>query len=229
MVERLAPHGSAERRSAASVHRLDGRFVAGTVLISVLLLSGPLFAVSPAPGAPSAADRGEAPRFSRSLASVAVPAVGLVDQEGRNVQLDELLDPRQPVVVNFFFASCGSICPVMTASLSAMREALGREGLDVRTVSITIDPDQDSPEVLKSYARRFSAGPGWSFLTGDAGTVASIQKAFGAETGGKFNHKALYFFHSAGTGPWVRIEGLAGASDLAKEARGALQGARAGR
>jgi protein SCO1/2 len=153
----------------------------------------------------------------------------LVDQDGRGVRLDELLDPHQPVVVSFFFASCGSICPVMTASLSAMREALGRDGLSVRTVSITIDPDQDTPEVLKSYARRFSAGPDWRFLTGDSDTIAAVQKAFGAEAGGKFGHRALFFFRAKGEGTWVRIEGLAGASDLAAEARGVLRSTEARR
>lgn len=211
------------RERAPRLHQATAPVIWTIGLALVLLACPPLLAdairkdASPAAGSES--------RFSRSVTRVDLPQLSVVNQDGRTVSLPELLDRREPVVVNFFFASCGSICPVMTATLAAMREELDRDGRKVKTVSITIDPDQDTPDVLKAYARRFSAGPGWTFLTAESATIASILKAFGAETGGKFSHRALYFFRAARSDSWVRIEGLAGASDLVTEARGVLQGA----
>lgn len=202
--------------------------VVWTIGLVVVLVACPLLLAGPIRKETSPA-AGPAPRFSRSVTRVDLPDLSVVDQDGRTVSLPELLDRREPVVVNFFFASCGSICPVMTATLAAMREELDRDGRNVKTVSITIDPDQDTPEVLKSYARRFSAGPGWTFLTAEPAAISSILKAFGAETGGKFSHRALYYFRAARSDSWVRIEGLAGAGDLAIEARGVLRGAVAGK
>lgn len=202
----------------------------GTIAVLLLLACPLLLAVPAGKTAPApAATVAPAPRFTRSLTRVEVPDLFAVDQDGRSVSLSGVLDRREPVVVSFFFASCGSICPVMTATLAAMREELARDGRTVRTVSITVDPEQDTPDVLKSYSRRFSAGPGWSFLTAQPATTLAILKAFGAESGGKFNHRPLYFFRAARSDSWVRIEGLAGASDLAAEARVALRGAVAGR
>ncbi len=203
--------------------RMFGHRRAG-LLVAALFAAGPLGGANAA-GATGPGTHAAAPRFSRTVTRIDVPEVSLVDQGGRTVSLPEVLDRREPVVVNFFFASCGSICPVMTATLSQMRESLGREGRSVKTVSVTIDPDQDTPDVLKAYAKRFSAGPSWTFLTGEPAAIASIQKAFGAETGGKFNHRALFFFRAARSDTWVRVDGLAGASDLAAEARGVLAGA----
>lgn len=218
---RPAPPQTPRGVAAASLPSAAHAFSSGAALLVSIVLASPLLAGA-APKRQPATKAPEA-RFSRGVARVDVPAVPVVDQDGRSASLSDLLDRREPVVVNFFFASCGSICPVMTASIAAMRETLGRDGQVLKTVSITIDPDQDSPDVLKAYARRFSAGPGWTFLTAEPEVIASIQKAFGAETGGKFNHKALYYFRAANSDSWVRIEGLAAARDLVAEARGVLR------
>ena len=211
------------RRGPASRRARALAAVFGMVAVSSLL-AGPRLLAEPIEKAVPVGER-QAARFSRSTTRVDVPALHVVDQNGRSVSLAELLDPRDPVVVNFFFASCASICPVMTATLSQMREQLGSEGRSVKTVSITIDPDQDTPDVLKSYAGRFSAGPGWTFVTADSDAIETIQKAFGAFAGGKFNHRALYYFRAARSDEWIRIEGLAAATDLAAEAHGVLRGA----
>jgi protein SCO1/2 len=160
-----------------------------------------------------------APQYSRTVAAYTTPDVALVDQAGRKVALADLLKDDRPVALNFFFASCSAICPVMTSTLSQMRKELGHDGDALRLVSVTIDPDQDTPEVLRGYAKSYSARQGWSFLTGDAARILEVQRAFGADTGGKFNHRLLYFFRAAGSKEWVRMEGQASAADLAAEVR----------
>jgi protein SCO1/2 len=216
----LQGFGGARRSTSRTIRVI----AAGAAVVVSSLLACPLLLAEPAKKDAPAGDPQAAP-FSRTVTRVDVPELSVVDQNGRSASLAELLGPREPVVVNFFFASCGSICPVMTATLSQMRERLDGEGRSVKTISITIDPDQDTPDVLKSYAGRFSAGPGWTFVTAEAAAIEAIQSAFGANAGGKFNHRALYYFRAARSDEWVRIEGLAGANDLVAEARGVLRGA----
>jgi len=168
---------------------------------------------------PAAAPAGS-PRYTRTVSAYAIPDVKLFDQAGRRVAFLDLLGADKPIALNFFFTSCGSICPVMTSTFSQMRKELGHDGDGLRVISVTIDPDQDTPETLRSYAKKYSAGKGWSFLTGDAEKILEVQRAFLADSGGKFNHQLLYFFRAAGSKSWVRVEGLANAADLAGEVRG---------
>ena len=107
-----------------------------------------------------------APGFTRTLAAYAVPAVTLIDQSGQRVSLPELLATDRPVLLNFIYTSCTVICPVMSATFEKVQSGLGEEARRVLMVSISIDPEQDTPEALAAYAKRFHAGPQWSFLTG---------------------------------------------------------------
>jgi len=73
-------------------------------------------------------------------------------------------------IADFFYTSCPGPCPMLSSRLSAIQEKLG-DRADVRLVSISLDPEKDTPEVLKQYAERFKAGPKWLFLTGDKATT----------------------------------------------------------
>lgn len=177
-------------------------------------------AVPAAPADPHAACHEAAPakpRYDVSVARYAVPDVTLLDDTGRPVSLRAVVDGGQPVALNFIFTTCTTICPVMTATFAQMRRELGDESGRVRVVSISIDPDQDRPEVLHRYAERFGAG--WTFLTGDAADVARALRAFGAFAGSKMNHRPLTLLKPGGDAPWVRIDGLASGGDLAREVR----------
>jgi len=88
-----------------------------------------------------------------------------------------------------------------------------------RLISISIDPEQDTPEQLNEYAERFKAGKNWYFLTGDRTDVANIQKAFDATYAGnnKMYHKSLTFMRSGVGANWIRIEGLLSKNDMVNE------------
>jgi protein SCO1/2 len=158
-------------------------------------------------------------RYSRSLEKYTVPPVALVDREGEAVPLASALESGQPVALNFIFATCTTICPVMTATFSKMRRELGPDAEGLSMVSITIDPEYDTPKVLKEYAARYEAGPDWRFLTGELEGVVAVQRAFDAYAGNKMSHRPLTFFRGPGSGEWVRIDGLASGADLAEEYR----------
>jgi len=165
--------------------------------------------------APPSEERG----YTRSETQYRVPETTLIDQDGREVDLPALLLSPKPVALNFIFTSCPTICPVMTATFAHMRKTLDGEAADLRMVSISIDPEYDTPKVLKAYADRHRTPPDWRFLTGTAEQILAVQKAFDAYTGNKMNHRPLTFFKPPGATHWVRIEGLAGGNDLATEYR----------
>lgn len=155
--------------------------------------------------------------YQRSVVRVDVPDVVLVDSEGRPVWLEELLGGEGPWLVNFVFTSCSTICPVMTSTFATAQRELG-DG--VRLVSISIDPEHDTPERLASYARAHRAAGSWRFLTGSPEAVQRAQAAFGASRGDKASHAPLAFLRAEGSAWWLRIAGLPSGADLARELRG---------
>ena len=105
--------------------------------------------------------------YSRTEHDYALPDLSVVTMDGTRTTLLEELNSGKPVMVNFIFTTCTTICPVMSASFSNVQEKLGEESAQVRMVSVSIDPEHDTPERLREYAKRFDAGPQWHFLTGD--------------------------------------------------------------
>ena len=79
-------------------------------------------------------------------------------------------------IVDFFFTSCPSICPVMSSEMERVNDAF-RNRDEVQIFSITIDPDYDTTEVLREYAERHNAIPGkWHFLTGDKAEIYELAR-----------------------------------------------------
>lgn len=100
-----------------------------------------------------------------------VPAFSLTDQRGRTVTDRDLRGA--PWIANFVFTRCASVCPLLTAKFKALQAKLG-PAQGVRYVSISVDPEHDTPEVLAAYAEKFGADPErWRFLTG---SLASIEQ-----------------------------------------------------
>jgi protein SCO1/2 len=155
----------------------------------------------------------------RSLASYDIPDVKLVDANGSEVSLATLVDSGKPLLLNFIFTSCTTICPVQTATFSQVQAALGDLQNQVRMVSISIDPEQDTPARLRAYAAKFHAGPQWSFLTGNVPDILAVQKAFDAYRGEKASHVPLTFLHASPGASWVRIEGFVSSAELLREYR----------
>jgi protein SCO1/2 len=158
--------------------------------------------------------------YQRVSESYEVPDVSLVDAGGVRISLREVLGGDEPVMLNFIFTSCTAICPVMSATFRQVQEQLGEERSKVRMVSISIDPENDTPDRLKEYAARFEAGPQWRMLTGSVADSIAVQRAFGAFRGDKMNHAPATFLRAGGPGqPWVRLDGLASAADIIHEYR----------
>lgn len=161
----------------------------------------------PAPGA----------QVVRTEATYDLPDVTLKDQAGRPFRVTTLAQSDRPVVVNFIFATCTTICPVMTATFAQLRQQLGADADRVKFVSLSIDPEHDTPEVLAAYAEKFDAPADWSFLTGPPADVERALRGFDAWFGSKLNHQPITLIHAPGQPGWVRLTGLGGAAPLRDE------------
>ena len=157
--------------------------------------------------------------YIRSEAAYEVPDVTLTNQNGQRVSLRELLADPRPVMLNYVYTSCTTICPVLSASFAQTQRALGSDARDVRLVSISIDPEHDTPARLRDYARRFRAAEGWQLLTGSLEDVVAVQKAFDAFRGDKMSHVPLTFIRAGAGDRWIRLQGFASAGELVQEYR----------
>jgi protein SCO1/2 len=108
------------------------------------------------------------------------PNVELVTQDGKKVRFYDDLVRDKHVVVSFVYTRCEKVCGLMTANLVRVQRVLGdRVGKDIHFYSVSLDPERDTPAVLRDYARSYRAGPGWTFLTGRAEDVALLRRRFG--------------------------------------------------
>ena len=137
-----------------------------------------------------------------------IPNLKLVRQDGVPVSLREEMDDGRPVVLNFIFTTCGSICPLMSQVFGEFQHKLGAESARVHLMSISIDPEQDTPERLREYAQRFGASPGWQYYTGTLAASQSAQQAFNVYRGDKMSHTPVTLMRAAPGQPWMRLDGF---------------------
>jgi len=123
------------------------------------------------------------------------PAFALTSQDGLPVRLADLRG--KVVAVNFIFTLCTATCPVMTPMLVTVQDRLGKEfGRNIAFVSITLDPERDTPEVLKLYAQAFGVDlSGWAFLTGPPEDIRDLTGRYGVfsrrNANGEVDHSFL--------------------------------------
>ena len=171
-----------------------------------------MFLVGPLWGANS-------PVYKKTLEDYQVPDILLLDQEGNEIQFRKYLDSGKPVIMDFIFTTCTTICPVLSVSFAYFQKKLGEDADKVMLVSISIDPDNDTPELLKEYIGKYGAKPGWDAFTGKRSNILEVLTTFDAYVGNKMNHFPLTIMRGPGDKQWVRLYGLLSASDLKNEYR----------
>ncbi len=157
-------------------------------------------------------------RATRSSLEVTVPKVALARDDGKTVSLDDELN-EGPAVVTFIFTKCGTICPVLSQTFAQLQEKLGPQREKVRLVSISIDPEYDTPARLAEYGKKVGAGQRWHFYTGTTEDSRATQRAFQAFRGDKMDHTPVIFLRAGAGKAWERIDGFASSDELAAELR----------
>ena len=106
--------------------------------------------------------------------------VAVTTQDGRTLRFYDDVLKGKIVLINFFFTDCDAVCPLMTENLARVQELLGdRVGKDIFMVSISLQPEHDTPEVLAAYAKTYGVGPGWLFLTGKKTDIELLRHRLG--------------------------------------------------
>jgi len=151
------------------------------------------------------------------------PNVPLRTHDDTAVRFYDDLIKDKIVTINFMYAHCEGVCPLITSNLVEVQKLLGpRVGRDIFMYSITLKPEQDTPRALKEYARMHGAGPGWLFLTGAPGDVERLRQTLGftdpdpAVDADKANHIGNLRYGNEALQLWGACPGLATAKSIAK-------------
>lgn len=160
-----------------------------------------------------------APTHSGARVHYTVPAVQLVRDDGKVVSLPDEMNDGRPVVLNFIFTTCSSICPLTSQVFAQFQQRLGADSDHVHLMSISVDPEEDTPARLREYAHKFHAGPGWQHYTGTMEASLAAQRAFNVWRGDKMSHTPVTFVRIAPGNPWLRIDGFVTADELLQHYR----------
>lgn len=158
-----------------------------------------------------------AAKYQRTVENYQIPDVTLTNQDGEDVKLTDLVNQNQPVLIDFIYATCTTICPVLSAGYSHLQRKLGDHSETVKLLSFSIDPEHDRPQVLTEYLQRYQAKPGWDFLTGSRKDIETVMHAFDAYVSNKMSHYPLTLIKVPGKEQWVRLYGLVGTKALTQE------------
>jgi len=157
--------------------------------------------------------------IKRSVIEPRIPHTTLVRDDGAKVDISTELDRQGPIYLNFVYTSCGSVCPVLSQTFSVLADRLGPDRSKVRMISLSIDPEYDTPPRLAAYRQQFGADAAWRFYTGSLEASAAMQRAFGVLSRDKMNHPVATFYRPAADRAWVRIDGFASPEQLEAEYR----------
>jgi len=135
--------------------------------------------------------------------------LSMLNRFGEQVDLRADVIGDRVVVVNFVYTSCTTVCPGTSSIFSMVQDRLGEQmGQDVALITITVDPTRDNSHRMRSYAQSFNPGEGWSWLTGEKGTVDEALRAFGAYTPNFEDHPAMVLIGDERHSKWYRLYGF---------------------
>lgn len=167
--------------------------------VALLLLAGLLLLLT-----------GPAPATASRWGEGYLPNVKVLTQDGREVHFYDDLIKNRVVVFSFIYTTCRDICPLVTARLAEVYEQLGEAaGKDIHFVSISIDPENDTPERLKQHADAFRSDPRWVFVTGKPENIKLVRHKLGERSRKLTEHGAQIMLYNDNTSEWSRDSAFA--------------------
>jgi protein SCO1 len=153
-----------------------------------------------------------------------IPNLPVTTQDGKTLRFYDDLIKDKLVVISFIFTSCTDLCPLTTARMAEMRDMLGDAvGRDVFFISLTVDPEHDTPERMKAFADAYDAGegPGWRFVTGKPADIRLINARFGDKSAerGLSDHRNEIVIGNGATGDWTRNSVLGDLEQVIRDIR----------
>ena len=151
---------------------------------------------------------------SPSFSSAKIPNTRIYDQDGKTLNFYDDLIKGKTVAINFVFTTCTASCPPLTATFSKVQQHASERKLNVRLISISVDPVVDTPERLRVFAERYKVEPGWTFVTGDKAEIDSLLQALGAGITNKNDHTPMVMIGNDTADYWTRAYGLSSPATL---------------
>jgi protein SCO1/2 len=160
-------------------------------------------------GTPSSAPAGS-PQARAARNRRHFPNVPLRTHDGRDVRFYDDLVKGRKVLINFTYTNCARTCPRTTENLRRVQEILGdRIGRDIFIVSLSLDPERDTAETLRTYAHHNGAKPGWIFATGRREDIDEIRRGLGLYDNPDYTqHMGLLTFGNEPEGKWAATYAL---------------------
>lgn len=151
---------------------------------------------------------------------ITLPDVTMTRNDKMRLSFPKVVDDGRPVLLNFIYTTCNAICPVTSQVFAEFRGLLAAEEREaINMVSVSIDPEQDTPRKLTAYAKRFGTNGTWPHYTGSTTDTERVQRAFEAWRGDKMNHVPQTFLRPASGKPWIRLDGFVSPEALLREYR----------
>jgi protein SCO1 len=134
------------------------------------------------------------------------PNVPVIDQNGRTLNFYDDVIKGKIVVISFIYTSCQDLCPLTTAKMAQLEDKLdGAVGRDLFFISMSVDPENDTPERMKAFADAFDIGPGWLFLTGKVSDIRAINYKLGDRSDRNLSdHRNEILLGNDAIGDWQR-------------------------
>jgi len=148
----------------------------------------------------------------------------LIDQDGRTVRFFDDVLKDKVVVINFIFTNCDGACPLMTHKLSLVRDRMEGQIADpLQFVSLSIDPERDTPAAMKEFAKSHHADhDGWIFLTGNPENLEYIIKRLGQFTDDVEAHSTMMLAGNVNTAHWIKIQPYEQPPAISEKLRGLI-------
>lgn len=144
-----------------------------------------------------------------------IPDVEVLDQNNQKVHFYRDLVQGKTVAIDFIYTTCTTICPPLTANFAKIQKIMKQRGNnDLRLISVTVDPENDTPERLKKYAELFHAQPGWTFVTGTRHNLQELWNAFNIYLSSSDDHPPTVAVGNDVTHVWNYASGLTSASKM---------------
>jgi protein SCO1/2 len=161
--------------------------------------------------APSEAhDRHKAAEISAQQVRLrAIPDARLTDQNGHQVRFTSDVLGQRPALISFIYTSCTTTCPLVGATVAAVTEHLEADLADLAVVSISIDPEYDTPARLLAWREQYGDLPRWTLLTGPKREINELLRAFGTYSANLEEHSEILLVGPNAAGQWTRMSSLA--------------------
>ena len=186
------------------------------IVLAIMVFGGSL-SVAAQSGNPAKPEQPSSQTAGESPAHKYFSDVVLLNQNGERMRFYSDLLQGKVVIIDSFFATCRGSCLPMNRNLEKLQEALGDHiGKDVYIISISVDPQVDTPASLKEYAKKLHARPGWYFLTGEKRNVDWVLNKLGQYVNDKQDHLNIFIIGNERTGLWKKAFGLARSDELVK-------------